>query len=73
MTDRDLLAQIGKLRFRVQELERERETVRNDVLEEARVGAYAACAKYKNIRLIDDIDAAICALRSLKTSRGHME
>lgn len=35
MTDRDLLAEIGKLRFRVQELERERTAARNSALDEA--------------------------------------
>ena len=35
MTDRDLLQQIGKLRFRVQELETERNAARDMALEEA--------------------------------------
>jgi hypothetical protein len=35
MTDRDLLEQIGKLRFRVLELEGQLVSTRNDTLEEA--------------------------------------
>ena len=35
MTDRDLLEQIGKLRFRVQELEAERDAARDKAIEEA--------------------------------------